>query len=168
MADLMQEVLNPGAIKRDPDFPHAPADWSREAAERVASAEGLELTAEHWELVRALQEFYHRHEDAGRINVRELHDAVALLLDLQSFAVPVRRQQRVAREETADGWIVNAAALVVTLGHDVEQGLERRAGVLDAAVLQVTPGDALLGLDDVVDAVDEDLQVLGLGAQDRR
>jgi tRNA 2-thiouridine synthesizing protein E len=76
MADLMQEVLNPGAIKRDPDFPHAPADWSREAAERVAGAEGLELTAEHWELVRALQEFYHRHEEAGRINVRELHDAL--------------------------------------------------------------------------------------------
>ena len=76
MTDLMQEVLNPGAIHRDPDYPHAPADWSREAAERVASAEDLALTAEHWELVRALQEFFHRHEDAGRINVRELHDAL--------------------------------------------------------------------------------------------
>jgi len=74
--DLMQEVLNPGAIQRDPEFPHAPFDWSREDAERVASEEGLELTSEHWELIRALQEFFHRHKDSPRINMRELHDAL--------------------------------------------------------------------------------------------
>jgi len=76
MAESMQEVLNPGAVTRDPEFPHAPLDWSRAAAQAVAADEGIELTDEHWELVRALQEFFHRHEDAGRINVRELHDAL--------------------------------------------------------------------------------------------
>jgi len=76
MAESMQEVLNPGAVKRDPAFPHAPLDWTRDVAQRVAAAEGIELTDEHWELVRALQEFFHRHEDTGRINVRELHDAL--------------------------------------------------------------------------------------------
>ena len=43
--NLMQEVLNPGAIRRDPEFPHAPADWSRADAERVASEDGFELTS---------------------------------------------------------------------------------------------------------------------------
>lgn len=76
MAESMQEVLNPGAVRRDPDFPHAPPDWSRETAEQVAGREGLRLTDEHWELVRALQEFFHRHEEGARINVRELHDAL--------------------------------------------------------------------------------------------
>jgi hypothetical protein len=45
----------------------------------------------------------------------------------------------------------------------VEQGLERRTGVLDAAVLEIAPGDALLGLADVLDAVDEDLQACDSG-----
>ena len=90
---------------------------------------------------------------------------VAGLLDLQALAVPVRGEQGLAVEQAADLGVVDGAALVVALGHDVEQGLERRAGVLDAAVLEVTPGDPLLGLADVVHTVGEDLRVLGLGAQ---
>jgi tRNA 2-thiouridine synthesizing protein E len=76
MAQEMNELMNPGAVRRDPAFPHAPADWRREVAEQVARDEGLELTEEHWELVRALQAYFHRHQEAGRIHLRELNDAL--------------------------------------------------------------------------------------------
>ncbi|HLV18413.1 MAG TPA: TusE/DsrC/DsvC family sulfur relay protein [Pseudomonas sp.] len=32
--------------------------WSEAVAEALAAREGLELTAEHWEILRLLQEFY--------------------------------------------------------------------------------------------------------------
>ncbi len=37
----------------DPDFPHAPMDWTREDALDVARKEGLALTDDHWETIRA-------------------------------------------------------------------------------------------------------------------
>jgi len=58
------------------DFPNAPADWSQKAASSTAAAEGLEMTAGHWDTVRALQEYYARHNDSPHINARELHDAL--------------------------------------------------------------------------------------------
>lgn len=39
-----------------PGFPHAASDWSREIAEELAHAEGLTLTAAHWQVARALQQ----------------------------------------------------------------------------------------------------------------
>ena len=54
-------------------FPHAPADWSTSAAEAVASEDGLELTEDHWQLVRALQEYY---EKAERPTLRQITDAL--------------------------------------------------------------------------------------------
>ena len=62
------------APRRDPDFPHAPAGWSRETAEQQAEREGIELTADHWEAVRSLHEYFARREDG--VNMRELHDAL--------------------------------------------------------------------------------------------
>lgn len=60
---------------KDPKFPHAPPDWTPATALEVARREGLELGEEHWEALRALQEYYARHEDIA-INMRELHDAL--------------------------------------------------------------------------------------------
>lgn len=60
----------------DPDFPHAPLEWSRENAKQIAREEGLELTEDHWEAIRALQHYYAQHEDDTVINLRELHDAL--------------------------------------------------------------------------------------------
>lgn len=57
-------------------FSHAPEDWSPGIAEEVARAEGLDLSPDHWEAVRGLQEYFARHEDAPGINMRELHDAL--------------------------------------------------------------------------------------------
>jgi len=61
--------------KPDPEFPYAPSDWTREIAISLALKEDLTLTEIHWQVVRALQEFYARHE-GDTINVRELHDAL--------------------------------------------------------------------------------------------
>ncbi len=59
----------------DPKFPHAPAEWTRDAALDIAREEGLAVVDDHWDVVRSLQQFYSRHED-GPVNMRELHDAL--------------------------------------------------------------------------------------------
>lgn len=59
----------------DEHFPHAPPDWTRDAAVKVAQQEGLTLQEDHWAVIRGLQEFYDRHE-VGTVNLRELHDAL--------------------------------------------------------------------------------------------
>lgn len=54
-------------------FPKAPPDWSVSVAETVAKEDGLELTDDHWQLIRALQEYYHK---AERPHLREIKDAL--------------------------------------------------------------------------------------------
>lgn len=61
---------------REAAFPHAPLGWTSEQARQIADDEGLTLTDEHWRVVRALQEFFARNEEAGHINLRRLHDAL--------------------------------------------------------------------------------------------
>jgi len=73
MAHTMSDILNPGASQRDPDFPAAPAGWTRATAEAIAQADGLTLDADQWEVIRALQGWFAERE---RTNVRELHDAL--------------------------------------------------------------------------------------------
>lgn len=60
----------------DPDFPHAPLDWRREDAMKIAREEGLQLAEDHWEAIRALQNYFAQHEDETVINLRNLHDAL--------------------------------------------------------------------------------------------
>jgi tRNA 2-thiouridine synthesizing protein E len=73
MAETMQDILNPGASGRDPQFPDAPSGWTRADAEATATAEGLTLTDHHWEVIRALQHFFAGDEAP---NVRAVHDAL--------------------------------------------------------------------------------------------
>jgi tRNA 2-thiouridine synthesizing protein E len=73
MAETMQDIMNPGANARDPDFPDAPADWSRASAEATAETEGLTLTDDHWAVIRALQHFFAQDEGPS---VRSMHDAL--------------------------------------------------------------------------------------------
>lgn len=56
-------------------FRHAPLDWSEDKASAIAAQEKLALAEDHWEVVRALQEFYARHHHVA-INLRELQDAL--------------------------------------------------------------------------------------------
>jgi len=59
----------------DTQFPYAPDDWTRASAIEAAQQEEINLDADHWEALRALQEYYVKHEDII-INMRELHDAL--------------------------------------------------------------------------------------------
>jgi tRNA 2-thiouridine synthesizing protein E len=66
-------------IRRPPTeagFPDAPPGWTAEQARESADADGLYLSESHWEVVRALQSYFARHEGTAGINLRELHDAL--------------------------------------------------------------------------------------------
>lgn len=76
MAKTMDDIMHPKVeSEKDSSFPNAPADWTRGSALTTAGEEGLELSDDHWEAVRALQAYYSKHE-FGNINARELHDAL--------------------------------------------------------------------------------------------
>ncbi|MCP5318800.1 MAG: TusE/DsrC/DsvC family sulfur relay protein [Chromatiaceae bacterium] len=58
-----------------PGFPFAPSGWQPSDAEEMATEQGIELSAEHFETLRALQEYFFRH-DKPDVVIRELHDAL--------------------------------------------------------------------------------------------
>jgi tRNA 2-thiouridine synthesizing protein E len=73
---LMDEIIGGGTgAARDARFPHAPEGWTPALALESARREGLELDEARWEVLRALQEYYARHE-ATAVHLRELHDAL--------------------------------------------------------------------------------------------
>jgi len=72
---LLDEIVGKGDTGREPRFPHAPEGWTAAAAAETAKREGLALGEGHWAALRALQEYYARHEPTA-INLRELHDAL--------------------------------------------------------------------------------------------
>jgi tRNA 2-thiouridine synthesizing protein E len=74
MTSLMDEITGRGS-GQDARFPHAPEGWTPAAGEQAARDEGLEIGDDHWELMRALQEYYLRHAETA-VNLRELHDAL--------------------------------------------------------------------------------------------
>jgi TusE/DsrC/DsvC family sulfur relay protein len=73
MGNTMNEILNPSAVTKDADFPHAPGDWTRDAASAAARTEGIELGSDHWEAISALQAYFAERE---KPNLRELSDAL--------------------------------------------------------------------------------------------
>lgn len=76
MTETMHDIMHPHAHDvRNPAFPYAPMDWSKKGATEAARQEGLELKDDHWATLRALQEYFSRHEP-GDIHLRELHDAL--------------------------------------------------------------------------------------------
>ena len=76
MASLMDGIIgSEDGSGSDPEFPHAPAGWTPAAALEAARREYLTLSDGHWEALRALQDYFARHEEID-INMRELHDAL--------------------------------------------------------------------------------------------
>ena len=76
MTSLIDEIRAGGSSAApDPAFPHAPEGWTGPRALESAKQEGLELGEQHWAALRALQEYFARHEPTA-INLRELHDAL--------------------------------------------------------------------------------------------
>ena len=56
------------------EFPFAPNGWGPEIPVEIAKSEQIELSDDHWLLIKALQEYFVKHED--KVNFRELHDAL--------------------------------------------------------------------------------------------
>lgn len=54
-------------------FPNAPAGWDIQSAEAAAESDGINLTQDHWDLIRALQEYYHKVEFP---HLRQIKDAL--------------------------------------------------------------------------------------------
>jgi len=76
MTSLLEAIVDAGNnAGTDVRFPRAPVGWTRDAALRIAQQDGLIPGDDHWRTVRALQEYYARHE-ATTINARGLHDAL--------------------------------------------------------------------------------------------
>lgn len=74
----MTQTINPipgRDVGSDPGFRRAPPEWTPAVAQGLARDENLELTDDGWAVVRALQEFYARHEGVP-IRLTELHDAL--------------------------------------------------------------------------------------------
>jgi tRNA 2-thiouridine synthesizing protein E len=68
------ELLHPGAATAvDPDFRDAPDGWTPQSARALAAAAGLELTEDHWEVIRVLQGCY---KDELQPRIRLLRDAL--------------------------------------------------------------------------------------------
>ena len=56
------------------EFPFAPAGWAQSDAEEAARQEGLALKDDHLQVIKAIQEYFSKH-DKPEVNMRELHDA---------------------------------------------------------------------------------------------
>ena len=105
---------------KDSRFPHAPPDWKHESAARVAQQEGLKPGEDHWEVLRALQEYYARHRETA-VNIRELNDALEEKFHAKAAAstyqlFPAGRWRRVAESPAS------------TLPGAVDRGFGRRLG----------------------------------------
>lgn len=55
------------------EFPNAPKNWDKYLAEQAARDEGLKLKDDHWDLIRALQEYYSKVEFP---HLRQIKDAL--------------------------------------------------------------------------------------------
>ena len=54
-------------------FPYAPVDWDITKAEETAKIDGVSLCNDHWDLIRALQEYYGKVEFP---KLRQIKDAL--------------------------------------------------------------------------------------------
>jgi len=71
---MMNGVYGP-PTRGIPGFPHAPEDWSEVEATELAYKEGVELGADHLDLLRALQEYFWKHRNQN-FKARDVHDAL--------------------------------------------------------------------------------------------
>jgi len=54
-------------------FPNAPKDWDIKSAEETARNDGINMSDDHWDLIRALQEYYQKAEFP---KLRQIKDAL--------------------------------------------------------------------------------------------
>mmetsp|Transcript_25065 Transcript_25065/g.45333 ORF Transcript_25065/g.45333 Transcript_25065/m.45333 type:complete len:218 (+) Transcript_25065:596-1249(+) len=105
------------------------------------------------------------HEVLERLNISHAQDRIAPLFRNKPLLVPIALEQRLPREHGSDCRVVNRFVLVVAVCHDVKNDGERRACILDGAVLEVVESAFHLGLDEVSDSIGVYFQGLGLRFQ---
>lgn len=71
MANLVREYDN----TTETLYRYAPPGWSEQVADEIAHEQGLDLNADHFEAIGALQEYSAKH-DKPEFKIRELHDAL--------------------------------------------------------------------------------------------
>jgi len=54
-------------------FPNAPKNWDLNTAKETAKTDGVNLSDDHWDLIRALQEYYRKVEFP---HMRQIKDAL--------------------------------------------------------------------------------------------
>jgi TusE/DsrC/DsvC family sulfur relay protein len=70
----MYDIVHPGVeAVMDPSFRDAPEGWTPASARALAAEVGLNLTEDHWEVIRVLQGCY---KDEVSPRIRLLHDAL--------------------------------------------------------------------------------------------
>jgi TusE/DsrC/DsvC family sulfur relay protein len=70
----MYDIVHPGVeAVMDPSFRDAPEGWTPALARALAAKTGLNLTEDHWEVIRVLQGCY---KDEVSPRIRLLHDAL--------------------------------------------------------------------------------------------
>jgi tRNA 2-thiouridine synthesizing protein E len=52
-------------------------EWSEDFARALARDEGLELTEEHWEVIRFLRDHYHEHQVQAQVRIMIRHFSAA-------------------------------------------------------------------------------------------
>lgn len=66
MPDIMKFIVDETAIEDDPEgYLMQLETWSEDLARERARAEDLELTPQHWEIIRFLREYYRMHGPAA-------------------------------------------------------------------------------------------------------
>jgi tRNA 2-thiouridine synthesizing protein E len=80
MSDINKFILNEEAAKTDPDgHLFELGEWSEESASKLAAEEGIQMTDEHWEVVRFLRDDYREHGNTR--GSRALLDALTKRFD---------------------------------------------------------------------------------------
>jgi tRNA 2-thiouridine synthesizing protein E len=70
MADIKKVIDNPDTSSpRRTDRERELDDWDEAQGQRIAEQENIELTAEHWDVVHCLREYYldHGEPESGRV-----------------------------------------------------------------------------------------------------
>lgn len=77
-----QDYADTSTGRTDGSFPNQPDDWTPQAARGRAQKEDLALTDEHWNVIRALQEYYARHRESP-VQLAELKESLEQTFDAQ-------------------------------------------------------------------------------------
>ncbi|MEW5903068.1 MAG: TusE/DsrC/DsvC family sulfur relay protein [Pseudomonadota bacterium] len=87
-----------------------PLQWDDRLAEDIARQEGIELTAEHWQVIRFMRDYYAEHQVAPDVRHVTKHLAESLSGDMRKLVFElfpygyVKQACRIAGMKRPRGW----------------------------------------------------------------